>query len=170
MLLQHVEAMAPPSPASIVKFPKPSQALRLIRRARRLKTGDVAAAMGIGKRSYEYLEAGVGPVDLGRIKAFADFTDADFLAICVAPLINSPEFALRASGNKLTTAFLIALQEFDQTVGDDIAQLDASSCIAAFNLAFEQLTIEARRRAAVRDALSADRLGQAPGGPGKEEE
>jgi hypothetical protein len=115
--------------------------------------------------SYEYLEAGVGPLKFERLKAFAEFTDADAYGLVVAALIRSPAFALRTSGNKLTTAFLIALQEFDQTVGDDMAQLDASSCVAAFNLAFEQLAAEARHRVALRDALSPERLDPRPEEP-----
>ena len=57
------------------------------------------------------------------------------------------------------------VQEFDQTVGDDMAQLDASSCVATFNLAFEQLAAEARRRVALRDALSPERLDPPPEEP-----
>jgi transcriptional regulator with XRE-family HTH domain len=139
-----------------------SRALRLIRRARRLKTTEVAAAMGIGKRSYEYLEAGVGPLKFERLRAFAERTNADAYGVVIAALIKSPAFALRASSNKLTTALLIALQEFDQSVGDDMALLDASSCVAAFNLAFEQLAAEAHRRVAQRDALSPERLDPPP--------
>ncbi len=156
--------MARPTSASTTEHLL-SMALRLIRRARRFRTAEVAAAMGISKRSYEYLEAGVGPLKFERLKAFAEFTDADAYGLVVAALIRSPAFALRASGNKLTTAFLIALQEFDQTVGDDMAQLDASSCVAAFNLAFEQLAAEARRRVALRDALSPERLDPPPDEP-----
>ena len=134
-----------------------AQALRIIRRARQLTARQVAAALGIGLRSYEYLEAGDASLPFDRIKAFSEITASDPYAILLAPAI-SPAFALRAADNKLVTAFLIALREFDQTLGDEIAQLDASSCIAAFNLAFEQLTTEARRRATAREALSIDRL------------
>lgn len=142
-----------------------AQTLRLIRLARQLKTREAGAAMGIGKRRYEYLEAGVGEADFERIKGFAELSHSDPYAICVAPWINSPAFALRTADNKLVTAFLIALREFDQALGDDIAQLDASSYMAAFNQAFEQLTVEVKRKIALREALSPDRLSRPPGPP-----
>jgi transcriptional regulator with XRE-family HTH domain len=129
------------------------QALRLIRQARRLRTRDVAAALGVGKRTYEYVEAGESSVNFDRLRAFATITHSDVNAIMAAYVIGSPDFALRAADNKLVTAFLIGLQELDHDLGDDLAILDAASCIAVFNEAFGQLVEEARRRTAARDAL-----------------
>lgn len=129
------------------------EALRQIRQARRLRAQDVGAALGIGQRTYEYIETGRSKADFDRLKRFAQATDSDANAIVLAQLINSPDFARRAADNKLATALIIALQEFDQDLGDDIHLLDAASCIAAFNGAFQDLLAEAKRRAAARDRL-----------------
>ncbi len=125
----------------------------MIRQARRLRTRDVGAAMGIGQRTYEYLEAGKTQATLERLRLFAAATGSDINGIMAAYGIGSVAFGLRAADNKLVTAFLIRLQEFDQDLGDDVAILDAASCIAAFDEAFQQLTEEVRRRTAARDAL-----------------
>jgi transcriptional regulator with XRE-family HTH domain len=129
------------------------QALRLIRRARQLRTRDAGAAMGIGQRSYEYVEAGKSGTNFDRLRLFAAATNSDANAIMAAYVIGSPAFALRAADNKLVTAIVIELQEFDQDLGDDIALLDAACCINAFNEAFAQLIAEAKRRKSAREAL-----------------
>lgn len=135
-----------------------AQALQLIRRARGLRTLDLAHAMALGQRTYEYIEAGKSGVDFEHITAFAAATGSDAHAIAAAGLIGSPAFALRAADNKLVTALLIGLQELDQDLGDDIALLDASTCIAVFNEAFAQLVTEARRRAFAQQALAGAQL------------
>ena len=44
-----------------------SSALRLIRTHRRMKSAEVAEAMGMALRSYEHFEAGGGRINLERI-------------------------------------------------------------------------------------------------------
>lgn len=127
--------------------------MRLIRRARRMRTRDVGLAMGIGQRTYEYVEAGKISANLERLSAFAKVTECDLNAIVISELITSPEFAQRSANNKLATALIITVQEFDQALGDDIILLDAALCLSAFGAAFRELIHEARRRGDARDRL-----------------
>lgn len=129
------------------------QALRFIRRARQMRTKEAGAAMGIGQRSYEYVEAGKSGTNFDRLRLFAAATNSDANAIMAAYVIGSPAFALRAADNKLVTAFVIGLQELDHDLGDDVALLDAAACVAAFSQAFRQLVEEARRRRSAYEAL-----------------
>ena len=101
-----------------------SQALRGVRRARRLRAQDVAAAMGLPLRSYEYFEGGFGQVNLERVYAFAKATGSDGDAILAAILIGEPELAVWAADNKLVLALKIALGEFAEDLGADIARID----------------------------------------------
>ena len=71
-------------------------ALRGIRKARGLRTSQVADAIGLPLRTYQRLEEGSGPFELDRIKLFADFTDSDPFAIVASIWLQSPEFAVRA--------------------------------------------------------------------------
>ena len=145
-----------------------SQALRAIRHARGLSALDVAQRMGLPRRSYAFFEAGGGRVNIDRIMAFAQATDSDPYAILVSVMIGAPELAPRASDNKLMTAFMILLQEFNAEVGDDIAQLETGAVIGAFSAAFRRLADAAaeQRRNASRDWLAerAPRLGKPDGG------
>jgi transcriptional regulator with XRE-family HTH domain len=129
-----------------------SEAVRLIRRARRLRAREVAQAMGVAQRSYEHFEGGEGRPNLERIEAFAAATDSDPHAILAALMIASPKFALRTADNKLMTAFLIGLREFDEDLGDQIAELETSTIVAAFSQAFATLAADARTRTAWRQA------------------
>ena len=52
-------------------------ALRAIRRARGMRSSEVAEAMGLQLRTYQHFEEGAGPFDLDRIRRFADATDSD---------------------------------------------------------------------------------------------
>jgi transcriptional regulator with XRE-family HTH domain len=124
-----------------------SQAVRLIRRARRFKVRELAALMAMKSRSYEYFESGRARPNLERILRLAEVSDADFHAMLAAMFIGSPRFALRAADNKLMTAFLIRLEEFDSELGDTVALLETGAYVTAFGAAFDALTQEARRRA-----------------------
>lgn len=120
--------------------------------------------MGMRLRSYEHFEAGGGRLSLERVHGFAEASRSDPHAIFAAVMIGSPRFALRAADNKLMTAFLIALQEFDSDLGDEIAELDTGAIMGAFTQAFSALTADAKRKVALRDALLAKRWPGQPGG------
>lgn len=123
-----------------------SEALRLIRTHRRLRTADVARAMGMALRSYEHFEAGRGRVNLERIHRFAAATDSDPHAIVAALALGSPHFALRCADNKLMTIYMVAVQEFDEEVGGAVAELDARTIINTFTKALKDLALQSVRR------------------------
>jgi transcriptional regulator with XRE-family HTH domain len=124
-----------------------SEILRSLRRLRRLKARDMAAAMSMPLRSYEHFESAAGRINLERIQSFANASDTDPYAILAAMIIRSPRFALRAANNKMMTAFLITLCEFDESLGDGIEELETGAFVAAFTQAFETLQAEARQKA-----------------------
>lgn len=119
--------------------PALSQALKAVRRHRKLRAVDVAEAMGLALRSFEHFEGGRGRANLDRIWRFASVVDCDPLAILIAMLFRRPEFAVRAADNKLGLILQLALQDFNDALGDDIARLDARTLISAFGRTFEEL-------------------------------
>lgn len=137
-----------------------SAALRLIRSHRRMKTADVARGMNMALRSYEHFEAGGGRVNLERIHRFAEVTDSDPHAILAALALGSPEFALRTIDNKLMTILMVALQEFDEEVGDVLAELDARTIINTFTRALKDLALQSVRRDSAANAWLQQRMGK----------
>lgn len=123
-----------PSPNAVL-----SASLRLIRSHRRLRAADVAQGMNMALRSYEHFEAGAGRINLERIHRFADVTDSDPHAIISALSLGSPAFALRSADNKLATILMVVLQEFDEEVGDAMAELDGRTIINAFTRTLKDL-------------------------------
>lgn len=137
-----------------------SAALRLIRSHRRMKSADVAHGMNMALRSYEHFEAGGGRVNLDRIHRFAEVTDSDPYAILAALALGSPEFALRTTDNKLMTILMVALQEFDEELGDVLAELDARTIINTFTRALKDLALQSVRRDTAANAWLQQRLGK----------
>ena len=135
-----------------------SQAVRILRRARLLRVHDVAQAMGLKPRTYEYFEAGGGQITLERLHSFARAVRADPNGLVAAIMIGSPEFALRSADNKLVAAFLITLQEFDAAGGDDLKRIDTTPYLNAFSETFERLLDEARRKAEL-ERMTLERMG-----------
>lgn len=137
-----------------------SSALRLIRTHRRMKSADIAQAMGMALRSYEHFEAGGGRINLERIHRFADATDSDPYAILAALALGSPHFALRAADNKLMTIMMVALQEFDEELGDLSAELDGRTLINTFTKAMKELALQSVRRDSAANAWLQERVGR----------
>jgi hypothetical protein len=106
----------------------------------------MASALGMQPRSYEYFESGRGKLNVLRAHAAARILDADPLALLIAVDIGSPDFAVRCIDNKLATALLVVVAEFDADAGDAIALLDSATLIAAFHRAFDGLAAQARER------------------------
>ena len=121
-----------------------SEIFRGLRLFRRKRTGDVAQVLGMPQRSYEHFESGKGRLNNDRVHALAAALEADPYGIFSAIAINSPEFAIRTADNKLSTIFLIALQEFDATTGNAIANLDAYALMDAFTEMFDKLSEAAK--------------------------
>ena len=118
-----------------------------------LKVEQIADAMTLKPRTYEHFEAGGGRIRLDRIDQFATALNADPHALYCAVMIGSPRFAYRAADNKLMTAFLIGLQEFDQRTGDDIRLLDTMTVMTAFGETFDRLHREAQSRSELAERL-----------------
>ena len=129
-----------------------SASLRQIRAHRGLRTVEVAQAMNMALRSYEHFEAGAGRINLERIHRFAEVTDSDPHGILAALALGSPAFALRCADNKLATILAVALQEFDEEMGDAIADLDALTLINAFTRALKDLAAQSVRKEAEAQA------------------
>ncbi len=153
-----------PSPNALL-----SATLRLIRGHRRLRTVEVAGAMGMALRSYEHFEAGGGRINLERIHRFAEATDSDPYAILSALALGSPAFGVRCADNKLMTILMVALQEFDDDVGDRIADLDALPIINAFTKALKDLAVQAERQDGDGSAWLDARRGRLSPPPGSDE-
>ncbi len=119
--------------------------LRSLRRHRGLRAAEVAEAMRLPLRSYEYFEAGGGRLNLDRIHQFAEAIDVDPFAILAALDIGSPAFAVRCADHKFMMLLTMALQEFDEAVGEDFARLEARTLIAACTQFFDTLATEVRQ-------------------------
>jgi transcriptional regulator with XRE-family HTH domain len=139
-----------------------SRILKALRRLRGLRPIDVANAMKMKPRSYEYFESGKARLNVDRVHQVAKILNADPYAILAAIDIGSPAFALRTVENKMGTLWLMALLEFDATVQDDIARLPSSVLIVSFTKMFDELLFLARERDASAEDWMADKSLQAP--------
>jgi transcriptional regulator with XRE-family HTH domain len=111
-----------------------------------MRASEVARAMGMPSRTYEHLESGTGRITYDRIVDFAEATDSDPIAILASLTFGSPDFAIRCIDNKLMTIMMIALQELDEDLGDDIGYLDAQTLVGGFTRLTRDLAQHVRRR------------------------
>jgi transcriptional regulator with XRE-family HTH domain len=133
-----------------------SQALKPLRRLRRLRQPEVAARMGMRPRTFEHFEAGKGPFNIDRVYGFARALNVDPHAILVAVDIGSPEFALRSAENKLMTIIVMEVQRFNERTGDAIIQLDPQTIRAVVERAFNELGDLASTRTALAESWLKD--------------
>jgi transcriptional regulator with XRE-family HTH domain len=110
--------------------------IKAIREERRMRPPQVAAAMGIGLRTYEEFEAGRGRLDLEKVRLFGLATDSDAVAITLGLLFGSKDSALR---NKGSTIMWITLREFEEGVGDQMAVIPGSLILETLRQAFNRL-------------------------------
>lgn len=155
--------VAPPDRDPAAKGPLLARALRALRKLRGRRLIDVAATLGMRKRTYEHFEGGFGPLNVERVHEVAELLRVDPYGILTALEICSPEFAVRTADNKFMTMFHLQLQEFNERTGDAITLLDAYCLLDAFREMLGKLEVEARRR----EALTARRPGDA--GPATED-
>jgi transcriptional regulator with XRE-family HTH domain len=139
-----------------------SQALKALRRRRGLGTAEMAAALGIAKRSYQHFESGRSRINVDRVHQIARILNADPYAILAAVDLGSPDFAVRAADNKLMTIIVMALKAFDGGSADQIAQLDARLLTTTFEATFRDLAAQAKERAAMADRWSGPAGGADP--------
>lgn len=124
-----------------------ARALKALRRRRGATAGEVAQAIGMPLRSFEYFEAGGGRINVDRVHQAAEALNADPFAIFAAIELDAPEFAVHCADNKLMTILLLALRDFEASCGDAIVQLDPRTLMAAFKHTFEELARQAEDRA-----------------------
>lgn len=123
-----------------------STALKAIRMDRRMRSSEVARALGMPLRSYEHFESGRGRITFDRLVRFAEVTNSDPFAIIAVLALKSPEFALRCADNKLMTILMIAMSELNETLGDDITFLEPSTLIGAFTRVTKDLSDHIAKR------------------------
>lgn len=116
-----------------------SAIIKTIRLDRRMKSAEVAQAMGIGLRTYEDFEAGRGSLDLEKVRLFGRATDTDAVAITLGLLFGSKETALRALDNKFSSILWVALQEFEEEVGDQISVVPGQFFLESLRQAFTRM-------------------------------
>lgn len=138
--------MPPQSPEKPSEARLIGLAARAVRRARGMTAQQVADAMGLPLRTYEYFEAGQGRVNLEYIHRFATATNCDPYALVLGPGLGSTEFARRTADTKMILIFLIALGEFETRMGDRMITLDPRALIEAFTEAFRKVEAESRAR------------------------
>ena len=123
-----------------------AKTLRAVRRFSGLKQEELAARLQKRPRSYQHLEGGNHKdLDVAAIYDVARATGADPCGVLLATLVSRPEIAVRFADNKLVSAFVIAFVEFNDTVGDDAANLSGAEIVAAFHGAFKHLARQAGR-------------------------
>ncbi|NGM49381.1 helix-turn-helix transcriptional regulator [Caulobacter sp. 602-2] len=116
-----------------------STILKQIRGLRRMRAPEVAARMGLKRRTYYSFEAGEGPLDLAKIWRFADATDSDPVAIMDALQLGDPDIALRAMDNKASSILLGSYRRFNDRVGDRLTTITPNILIEAFKRPFDSL-------------------------------
>ena len=117
-----------------------------------MRARDVAEAMGLPLRSYEHFEGGHSHINVDRVYAFAKATGSDGDAILAAVAIGQPELAVWTADNKLVHALNIALGEFAEDLGPDIARIDTRTLLTAFTRMFRELAAGARANKAWTEA------------------
>lgn len=121
-------------------------ALKAIREARRLRVADMARLMDMPPRSYEHFEAGRGRFDLDRLQKFAEVTDSDPFAILASVMLRAPDFAVRTADNKPMVVFMLALRDFNNDLGEDVALIEPRLFVGAFRRVFQDLVDHVRSR------------------------
>jgi len=129
------------------RAPSPvAEAMRAIRKARRMRASEVARAMGMPPRTYENLEEGYGRLTYERMVAFAEATDSDPIAIMAVQATGDPSFALRCADNKLMSIMMIAVMELNDDLGADMTYLDARTLVGGFTRLTRDLAQHVRKR------------------------
>ena len=121
-------------------------ALRAVRNHRSMGQSDVAAALGISRRSYLDAEAGTNRWPLEQLIAFADATNSDVMALVAAAIIGDPALAVRCADNKLMTILMSAVVDFEAAVGDRVGDLRPQELMHAVETVFGQLSLDLAER------------------------
>lgn len=104
--------------------------------------------MNMPLRTYERFEAGETRLNLDHIHRFSIATRSDPHAILLAVATGSPALARRCADNQFGTILVIALQKFDEAVGDGLGSIEAREAITAVIRMFDDLAEPASASAA----------------------
>jgi len=137
-----------------------ANALRAIRRARGLRAGDVANAMGLPLRTYRHFEAGCGHAPPERLRAFARVTDCDYAALLLGAGGLEPALALACADNKALTIAIGAVEDLHGDLSTALSTLTGADLVAAFDTARRRL-----RAGAVEKSRARLRQPEATGAP-----
>lgn len=137
--------------------PAPSplaSALRALRRARGLKAGQVARAMGLPLRTYRHFEAGDGQATPERLRDFARVTESDYAALLLCAGGLEAAVALACADNKALTVAIGAVEDLHADLSTALSSLTAADLLAAFDAARRRLQAGAveKSRARLRQA------------------
>lgn len=135
-----------------------AEAMRSIRKARRLRTSEVAHALDMPTRTYEHFESGRGRLTFDRIYRFARVTDSDPVALMASVLLGNPAFALRCADNKLMEVILHAMGELDEELTEDIALIETRTVVAAIRRTCHDLAEHVRKRDTFAEAWLQERV------------
>jgi transcriptional regulator with XRE-family HTH domain len=140
-----------------------SQAIRAIRKRRRMRTAEVAAAMGMPIRTYEHFESGTGRITYSRLVAFARATRSDPTAILAALPLRSPEFAVHCMDNKLMLIVFAGLRDLMEKLGSDIELLEPRSLISLMDRMVKDLQDHLSRRDLFTERWMEEKAGKLDG-------
>ncbi|WP_157219187.1 helix-turn-helix domain-containing protein [Flavisphingomonas formosensis] len=141
------------------------EAIRAIRKYRRMRTSEVAKALDMPTRTYEHLEAGQGRISYDRLARFAEVTNSDSVALIIAMMLGEPSFAIHCADNKLAEVMMHALGELNEDLGADIGFLETRTIIAAFRKACHELSEHVRKRDTFAENWLRDRTEKARAAP-----
>jgi len=127
--------------------------LRAVRRHRRMSQEEVAAAIGVSRRTYLVLEAGGGRISIPRLVAFADATRSDRMALFAAFLFRKPRLAVRCADNKMMWLMATAADDFSDAIGEQLAGARPQELMNAFQKTFAGLAAEVEARKAAENRL-----------------
>ncbi len=123
-----------------------SAAMKAVRRKKRLRSADVAMRMDIPLRTYEHVEAGKGGLTFERLISFGKATDSDPYGLLAALATATPPLAAWVSDNKLAFIFVSILREFAETLGEQMAEVDAMTAVTILSQATTELADKVRGR------------------------
>lgn len=134
-----------------------AQAMRAIRKERRMRTSEVARLLDMPIRSYEHFESGRGKISFDRLERFAEVTECDAIALFLAMAIGKPEFALHCADNKIMTIMMYAMSELEDQLGPDIAYLESGTLVGGFTKLVKDLVEHVRKRDTFAEAWLEER-------------
>lgn len=135
-----------------------SKALQAIRKSRRMKPSEVAAAMRLPVRTYEHFERGTGRITYSRIVSFARATNSDPVAIVASMMMQTAEFAVYCADNKLVSIMVAVLRDLNDELGADIHFLNSSTLVMAFDKLRKDLVDHVRKRDQFAEQWLAEKL------------